>query len=54
MNITIPSGAEFSPAINSILEAGLVSFKNGAEHLVEIECDRHERQRAIDFRPNLP
>jgi hypothetical protein len=49
-----PSADNLSPALTSVLSAGLVQVRKGKEYLVEVGSDGESLGRAADCRPALP
>jgi hypothetical protein len=43
-----------SGVAQTIVESGIVSFRNRAEHVVEVEFDHGQQGRVMDFSPQLP
>ncbi len=54
LQITIPTTTKFSPAIDAVKTANLVTFETGKEHLAKIEFDRRIQGKSFDYRPILP
>lgn len=53
LRITLAQAVSVSPALQYLESMGLVNWRWGTEPLMEIECDRRQRDRIFDFRPEL-
>ncbi|NJL47646.1 MAG: VOC family protein [Leptolyngbyaceae cyanobacterium SM2_5_2] len=53
VTLTLPQQPPFSPALQAIVEAGLIRIQAGHEYLLEIEFDHRLQGIHQDFRPAL-
>ena len=53
VSLTSPA-AWRSSAARIVLESGILSSREGPEHLLEVEFDNNRRKQTVDYRPHLP
>lgn len=54
VDCVLPGGANPSPELRSIMDAGLVHFQMGAAHLLDLGFDGETQGKKADLRPALP
>lgn len=54
VRITLPGKGSFSPALQALEQANLVSFMPDEVHSMEIEFDGRQRGNTADIQPDLP
>lgn len=54
ITVVRPGGGERSEAVRVLQDAGIVEFRSGAEHRLDLVFDDGAQGRRIDLRPGLP
>jgi len=54
VDLTIPNIEWRSPALRVLQEAGIATFNQGQEHLLEVRFDRAKQGKTANFQPKLP